>query len=120
MKHIITTISTLAILALTVPAFAHFQMIYTPESALNKGGTIPLAIVFTHPFEAGHTMDMGTPEQFFVMRSRGENTPKKADLLSTLKPIKWTSLTNAGAAYETKYAVRGGDHIFCLVPAPLL
>ncbi len=77
MKHLITTISTLAILALTVPAFAHFQMIYTPESALNKGGKIPLAIVFTHPFEAGHTMDMGTPEQFFVMRSRGENTPKK-------------------------------------------
>ena len=118
MKHVITTISTLAILALTVPAFAHFQMIYTPESALNKGGKIPLAIVFTHPFEARHTMDMGTPEQFFAMRSRGENTPKKTDLLSTLKPITWTSLTNAGAAYETEYSARGGDHIFCLVPAP--
>ena len=49
MRQLITTISTLAILAFTVPAFAHFQMIYTPESALNKGGKIPLAIVFTPP-----------------------------------------------------------------------
>lgn len=119
MKHVITTITiTLAILTLTIPAFAHFQMIYTPDAALTKGGTIPLALVFTHPFEAGHTMDMGTPEQFFVVRSRGENEPKKTDLLSTLKPITWTSLTNSGAAFETEYSARGGDHILCLVPAP--
>ncbi|PIE58686.1 MAG: nickel transporter [Desulfobulbus propionicus] len=99
-------------------ASAHFQMVYTPESALNKGQEIPLKIVFTHPFEAGHTMDMGTPEQFFVVRSRGENEPKKTDLLGTLKPITWTSLTNSGKAYETTYQARGGDHIFCLIPEP--
>ncbi len=101
-----------------VPAMAHFQMIYTPEAALVNGGEIPLAIVFTHPFEAGHTMNMGKPEQFFVMRSRGENAPKKTDLLETLKPITWTSLTNSGAAWETAYTARGGDHIFCLIPEP--
>ncbi len=99
-------------------ADAHFQMIYTPESALVKGGTIPLKLVFTHPFEAGHTMDMGTPEQFFVVRSRGENEPKKTDLLESLKPITWTSLTNQGKAFETTYQARGGDHIFCLIPEP--
>ncbi len=106
------------LLAMAAPAFAHFQMIYTPEAAMTKGGKIPLALVFTHPFEAGHTMDMEKPEQFFVMRSRGENEPKKQDLLSTLKPMTWTSLTNSGKAWKTEYSARGGDHIFCLVPAP--
>ena len=108
----------LAILAMTSSASAHFQMIYTPEAALNKGGKIPLALVFTHPFEAGHTMDMGKPEQFFVVRSRGENQPKKIDLLDSLTPMTWTSLTNSGKAFETTYTARRGDHIICLIPDP--
>ncbi len=119
MKKIIFVLLGLVVsMALSIPAFAHFQMIYTPECALEKGGKIDLKLVFTHPFEAGHTMDMGKPEQFFVVRSRGENEPKKTDLLQTLKPITWTSLTNSGKAWETEYSARGGDHIFCLIPEP--
>ncbi|MCK5349676.1 MAG: DUF4198 domain-containing protein [Desulfobacula sp.] len=118
MKKLYVMLASLAILVMTIPASAHFQMIYTPDAALNKGGKIPLALVFTHPFEAGHTMDMGKPEQFFAVRSRGENAPKKIDLLDTLKPITWTSLTNAGNAWETTYSARGGDHVFCLIPDP--
>ncbi|PID77146.1 MAG: nickel transporter [Deltaproteobacteria bacterium] len=107
-----------AVLGSVAAASAHFQMIYTPEMAMNKGGKIPVKLVFTHPFEAGHTMDMGEVEQFFVMRSRGENEPKKIDLKDKLKPITWTSLTNKGQAWETTYKARGGDHIFCLIPEP--
>ncbi|MCP4722471.1 MAG: DUF4198 domain-containing protein [Desulfobacteraceae bacterium] len=118
MKKLIAAVAGIVVMAMAVPAFAHFQMIYTPEAAMTKGGKIPLALVFTHPFEAGHTMDMGKPEQFFVVRSRGENAPKKKDLLPTLKPITWTSLTNSGAAWETEYSARGGDHAFCLIPDP--
>jgi cobalt/nickel transport protein len=104
------------VLALSAPAMAHFQMIYTPESALEKADNIDLRLVFTHPFEAGHTMDMGSPDQFFVIRR-----DKKKDLLGTLKPMTWTSLTNEGAAYETTYKLRGmGDNVFCLVPSPYL
>lgn len=119
MKKMITSLlAGTATLAMTASASAHFQMIYTPEMAMNKGGKIPLKLVFTHPFEAGHTMDMGKPEQFYVVRTRGENKPKKTDMLDKLKPITWTSLTNAGQAYETTYKARGGDHIFCLIPEP--
>jgi len=46
------------LLAMSIPAFVHFQMIYTREAAMNKGGKIPVVLVFTHPFEADHTMDM--------------------------------------------------------------
>lgn len=113
-KWMITALFGMALLALYVPTFAHFQMIYTPESALEKGKTINLKLVFTHPFEAGHTMDMGMPEQFFVVRKG-----KKKDLLASLKPITWKSLTNSGKAYEATYKLRGmGDNVFCLVPAP--
>src|SRR6056297_1477516 len=114
MKKTIITLTTLLIAALATPAMAHFQMIYTPDSALEKAREINLELVFTHPFEAGHTMDMAKPEQFFVVRKG-----RKKELLDTLKPIEWTSLTNSGAAYETSYRLRGmGDNVFCLVPAP--
>jgi cobalt/nickel transport protein len=114
MKKRIGLLVGLMVLAWTLPATAHFQMVYTPESALEKAKTIDLKLVFTHPFEAGHTMDMSKPEQFFVVRKG-----KKTDLLNTLKAIEWTSLTNSGAAYETTYKLRGmGDNVFCLVPGP--
>jgi cobalt/nickel transport protein len=115
-KKSVIALTGLLLLALAAPALAHFQMIYTPESALEKAKTIELELVFTHPFEAGHTMDMGKPEQFFVVRKG-----KKKNLLATLKPIVWKSLTNSGAAYETTYKLRGmSDNVFCLVPAPYL
>lgn len=116
MRKSVIALTGLMLLTLTTPALAHFQMIYTPESALKKAKTIELELVFTHPFEAGHTMDMGKPEQFFVVRKG-----KKKNLLATLKPIVWKSLTNSGAAYETTYKLRGmSDNVFCLVPAPYL
>jgi cobalt/nickel transport protein len=96
------------------PASAHFQMFYTPESALEKGETIDMKLVFTHPFEAGHTMDMGQPEVLYVVH-KGQKT----DLLKNIKPIVWTSLTNSGKAYELQYKLKGmGDYAFCLIPAP--
>jgi len=113
MRKMIVVLAGLMVMT-AVPALAHFQMIYTPEAALVKGGEIEMKLVFTHPFEAGHTMDMGTPEQFIVVHK-----DKKKDLLGWLKPITWKSLTNSGKAYELSYKVRGmGDWVFALVPEP--
>lgn len=99
---------------LSAPSFAHFQMIYTPESALDKGQNLDLKIVFTHPFEAGHTMDMEGIESF-VMLHKGKQT----DLMSSLKPILWTSLGNSGKGYEATVPARSmGDYVFGLVPRP--
>lgn len=117
-KKLVSLLAGAVILGSATIASAHFQMLYTPESALKKGGEIPLKLVFTHPFNAKYTMEMGKPEQFFVVRSRGEGEPKRTNLLDTLKPIQWTSLTNSNQAWETTYKARGGDHMFILVPAP--
>lgn len=122
MKGLKFLLAGLMVFAFSVPAFAHFQMIYTPESALDKGEQIDLTLVFTHPFEAGHTMDIGkdekgkvhSPKAFGVMHKG-----KKKDLLKTLKPIDFASLTNKGKAFETSYKLRGmGDYIFYFDPAP--
>jgi len=104
----------MAALAVTIPAFAHFQLLYTPESALEKGGPVELKLVFTHPFEAGHTMDMGSPTAFGVLHKE-----KKEDLLGKVKAIEFSSLTNKGKAFEASYALKGmGDFVFYLSPAP--
>ncbi|MCK5450903.1 MAG: DUF4198 domain-containing protein [Candidatus Omnitrophica bacterium] len=103
-----------AMLAFSGPAFAHFQLIHTEESALAKGEEVNLKLVFTHPFEAGHTMDMETPLEFGVVHKE-----KKKDLMGKLTPIMFESLTNEGKAYEAFYKLRGmGDYLFYVVPEP--
>lgn len=108
---------------LSVNAFAHFQMLYTPNTALTKGKTIELREVFTHPFADEHTMDMGKQhdtkelkavEEFYVI-----NKGKKKDLKKTLKAITFKGHHNSGSAYASQYkARRMGDHILILKPAP--
>jgi cobalt/nickel transport protein len=113
-KWMVTALVGMAALALHIPAFAHFQMLYTPESALEKGGPVELKLVFTHPFEAGHTMNMGNPTAFGVLHKE-----KKEDLLGKMKPIEFSSLTNKGRAFEASYKLKGmGDYVFYLSPSP--
>jgi len=107
-------------LGLAAPAKAHFQMIYTPEIALAKGGDLDFRLIFTHPFEAGHTMDMGVPAEFYMVFQRGEEgEAQKTDLKASLTPIAWKSLTNSGKAFAFKQKLRSpGDYVFVLTPAP--
>jgi len=111
-------------------SLAHFQMIYTPKSALtvDEPGKINLLLVFTHPFEAGHTMDMGadesgkvsSPAAFGVMSfDKKSDKMVKVDLLKDLRPVEFTSLTNKGKGYILDYKLAGiGDFVFYLDPAP--
>ena len=118
MKKMFLVLTGLLVMAMATPALAHFQMVYTPEIALNKGGTLDFKLVFTHPFSAGHTMNMGQPEKFYVIHSK-EDKSTKTDLMSALKPIEWESQGHKGQAYEAEVKVRKmGDYIFVLVPDP--
>ncbi len=115
-----TVLAALMVLCFASTAMAHFQMVYTPDIALEKGKTLHFSLVFTHPFGAGHTMDMGTPQEFYVVSKKSEDAPAKTtDLKDKLKPIVWKSLTNSGKAYEADAKVRSiGDYAFVLVPEP--
>jgi cobalt/nickel transport protein len=113
--------TTLAGLAATA-AEAHFQLLYTAEAALNEAAVIELALVFSHPFDNGYTMDMGSPEAFYVVSQRGEGEPRTTDLMQYLEPIEWSGVETKAAAFLAKpprTVTRSlGDYTFVLRPAP--
>ncbi|WP_321311167.1 DUF4198 domain-containing protein [Halarcobacter sp.] len=109
-----TIVGLAAATVLATGALAHFQMVYTPNTALEKGKTIEFKHVFTHPFADEHTMDMAGVEEFYVI-----NKGKKKDLIDSLKPITWKGKHNSGKAFESSYkARRMGDHVFVMKPVP--
>jgi len=111
-----------ALLAATAPADAHFQLLYTPEAALPESKALSLALVFAHPFNNGFTMDMGEPEEFYVVSQRGETEPKTTDLRQYLEPITWSGKESSAKAYVAappRSVTRSlGDYTFVLKPAP--
>jgi len=116
-------LAALLIAAAGSTAHAHFQLLYTPEAALNESRAIPLALVFSHPFNNGYTMNMGEPEAFYVISQRGaEAERKKTDLLQYLEPVTWSgvdSQANAFIARPPRSVTRSlGDYTFVLRPAP--
>ncbi len=107
-------------------AFAHFQLIYTPSSALEEGTSVDFKIVFTHPAEAGYTMDIGKNEageikgiKDFYSIHKGEKT----DLLKDVKKTQFTGMKNTASAYDftlnKENGFKGaGDWVLMLVPHP--
>ena len=100
--------AALALIALAAPASAHFQIVYNPDANPARPGELPLKMVFWHPFDNGHIMDMGEPEEFFVVH-RGEKT----DLSDSLKKITFKGVDSEGQAWEGVLPVRrNGDWCF--------
>lgn len=106
-----------------VPAHAHFQLLYTPEAALRESQQISLALVFSHPFNNGHTMSMGEPEAFYVISQRGsEAQPRTTDLKPYLERVTWAGVDTQADAYiarPPRSVTRSlGDYTFVLQPSP--
>lgn len=115
--------ATLASLAVCGTAAAHFQLLYTPEAALNESAAIPLALVFAHPFDNGITMDMGVPEEFYVVSQRGPEAERETtDLREFLESVVWAGIDTEAMAYlanPPRRITRSlGDYTFVLKPAP--
>ncbi|PRY26178.1 cobalt/nickel transport protein [Aliiruegeria haliotis] len=107
-------LATVASLGLAGAAQAHFQLAYTADTLIETPGDIPVKLIFWHPFENGHVMDMGEPQEVFAVH-RGD----RIDLMDRLAPITFTGTSNAAAAYETSVPVkRSGDYVLVVVPAP--
>jgi Domain of unknown function (DUF4198) len=79
-----TALALVSIAALNAaPAQAHFQELIPSADIVDEttGKTITLDMVFTHPFEGGPVMDMGSPVQVGVLA-----IGKKHDLRPSLMP----------------------------------
>lgn len=111
-KLIFLTLVALIVMGSTMMASAHFQLIMPTDDVISADDNkeIELDLIFTHPAEASHTMEMGEPIQFGVYH-KGQ----KKDLLDSLEKTTFDGAT----AYETSYQTRGfGDFVFYLQPAP--
>ncbi len=104
-------------------ASRHFQLLYTPEAALKESAAVPLALVFSHPFDNGFTMEMGKPEAFYVVAQRGDAEPKNTDLMQYLEPIKWAGPGQQGSGLPgppapQRHALAGRLHLRAASPRP--
>ena len=113
-------------LALGAPvADAHFQLLYTPETALNAAQALHFVMVFSHPAHGGPSMEMAEPGAFFVVSQRGDDAePVRTDLKGSLQPIEWQSQDGPVRAYEARLARNTtrslGDYVFVFEPGPSL
>ena len=113
-KKLLASLSTAALLLSAGAAHAHFQLVYTPDVQIDEPKTVPVKLVFWHPMENGHVMDMEQPEQFFYVAKDG-----KVDLRPSLKPMTFAGKENQAKAFEADVSIRrNGDYIFVLQPAP--
>jgi cobalt/nickel transport protein len=106
-------------------ASAHFQLLYTPDTALNAAQALHFVMVFSHPAHGGPTMQMAEPQAFFVLSQRGDDAePVRTDLKSSLQAIDWQTKDGPMRAYEAKLArnvTRSlGDYVFVFEPGPYL
>ncbi len=119
-KRFIPILAAICVMTVVSSAFAHFMVVYTPEIALDKGTDLDMRILFSHPAEAGHMMDMGGVEEFYVLSQRGDSKVKKTDLKGYLKEITWKNPHSEAAAFSAvipKKVVRSmGDYVFVMKP----
>ncbi len=107
---------TLSLLGAAPPVAAHFQLIYSPDTLIERPGDVPMQLIFWHPFENGFVMDLAEPEEFYVIHS-GEKT----DLMDTLEQTSFEGSENAGQSYKASVPVkRSGDYVVVTAPQPYL
>lgn len=109
---VLLVFTLLVTLGIASTASAHFQMVLPSDDLINDGEETKLEIqlLFTHPSEASHTMNMEKPIKFGVLHKGREK-----DLTNTLESFTY----HGGKAWKTTYDVRGfGDFVFYLEPAP--
>lgn len=98
----------------TAPASAHFQLAYTPDVNLEKAGDLTFKLIFWHPYEAGHVMDMARPQDVYMIHKG-----KRIDLMDALIPTTFKSPTNEAAAFDVMAKIkRNGDYILVVKPQP--
>ncbi|MFV0358775.1 DUF4198 domain-containing protein [Tropicimonas sp.] len=112
----VLTLALTAGMSIAGAASAHFQLVYTPDPLIAEAGDVPVKLIFWHPFENGHVMDMGQPREFYAIH-RGE----KIDLMQSLSPVTFNGASNAAAAFDGSVPVkRSGDYVLVVVPEPYL
>lgn len=120
------SLAALALAACVTPAAAHFQMVHAGPANRPPGQPAEMLLVFTHPFTGGPSMEMGPPEEFYLVHQRGEAEAERVDLTGYLEEIEWTDADHDNVVTAYRASIPGsemrsmGDYTFVLKPAPYL
>jgi cobalt/nickel transport protein len=115
----------MALCTVSLGAYAHFVVMYTPQTALLRGADVPFHIVFTHVFAGGPTMAMAKPQRFYYVKRAGRGEPsEETDLSQYLEEIQWQAGDSTVAAWKAnipREAMRSlGDYQVVVEPEPYL
>ena len=113
---------------MSMSAFAHFQMVYTPDSDISGKSSVPFELIFTHPADGveAHSMDMGKDEKGTiqpVVEFFSVHNGEKKDLKANLKASKFGPASKQVTSYKFNFDKNsglkgGGDWGLVVVPAP--
>ena len=113
---------TTLLTVISLSASAHFVVMYTPLTALNRASDLIFHFVFTHAFAGGPTMAMEKPEKFYYVHSQGRGSEKEVDLMEYLEPVEWQTGDTTATAWKAELprsVMRSlGDYQIVLEPSP--
>lgn len=115
----------MALASASLSAYAHFIVMYTPQTALLRSADLPFHIVFTHAFAGGPTMAMAKPQRFYYVKRAGRGEPtQEVDLSQYLEEVPWQtgdSTVSAWKANIPRSEMRSlGDYQIVVEPEPYL
>ena len=114
MKHYVFALSAAISALCAPPSFAHFLLNYTQDAVIERTGDLPVALIFWHPFDNGHVMEMAAPQAFYAIH-HGE----KMDLAPSLEPFTFQGAQNTAQAFLGRIPIRrSGDYVIVTEPAP--
>ena len=97
-----------------VESRAHFLLAHSGDAMIERPGERPVKLIFWHPFENGHAMELARPQAFYMVH-HGART----DLLDTLEPISFDGPENVASAFQGSIPVRrSGDYVLVVEPQP--
>ncbi|MDP6969020.1 MAG: DUF4198 domain-containing protein [Gammaproteobacteria bacterium] len=108
-----------AILVLGIYCFsqlghAHFQLLYTDTAIIEKAAPVPAKLIFWHPMDNGHGMDMQRPLEVSVIH-RGQHT----DLTDNVMQTQFIGQHNTAVSWDVSIPVkRSGDYVVIVTPEP--
>jgi len=111
--------------AAAAPALAHFLVVYTPQTAIQRATDLPFHLIFTHAFHGGPSMAMEKPQRFYyAKRSAPGEEIEQVDLSQYLEPIDWAGENGPVSAWKAtvpRNVVRSlGDYQVVVEPTPYL
>ena len=109
----------------TTMAFAHFEILYTPEVEFESGSEVKISSFFSHPFAGAPMMNQGMDKDGNVQGIKEVfviHKGQKADLSSSVKTMEWTARGSKGQGSEITLSGAnfraGGDYGVVVVGNP--